>query len=352
MIRRRVGMAGKGMAVAAALMAALAFADGWDPRSQAPNVITETPDNLGVGSIVNTRHNLTMAYNGQAWRMDDFRNDYVEVCVYCHTPHGANQQAPAPLWNRTVVQRSYQLYQPTSDLELAYSQPGPSSLTCLSCHDGFTAIDSVINMPTRQSGAFAGYNATQEDSVDASWLDAWSGAGTGHVGLSTGSGSGASPCVACHNAPNPTLTAPDFGAFVIGADFDPDAQFQSPADYLADDHPVGVAYPTDLANADYNEPTVKQARIAFFDRDGDGHADPNEIRLYDSGEGYEVECASCHDPHGIRVKPGSDRIIPSFLRVGRLTSDIPNGSLLEGNDEPVTISGNAASELCLTCHVK
>lgn len=343
-----------GLGGLALVVVAVAYADGWDPASQAPNVITETPDALGVGGIVNTRHNLTMAYNGQAWRMDDFRNNYVEVCVYCHTPHGANRTTSAPLWNRTVVPREYQLYQPTSDLELAQSQPGPNSLTCLSCHDGFTAIDSVINMPTQSTGAYAGYKATQETGVDASWLEAWSGAGGGHVGLSTGSGGGASPCVACHNAPAPTLNAPDFGVFVIGGDYDPAAQFQTPADYLADDHPIGVVYPEgdDLVRGGYNEPTVKQARIAFFDRDGDGHADPDEVRLYNSGEGYEVECASCHDPHGVRVKPGSDRIIPSFLRVGRLTSDITNGDLLEGNSEPTSISGNAASELCLTCHVK
>ncbi len=337
------------------LLAALAYADGWDPRSQAPNVFTDTPDALGVGGIANTRHNLTMAYNSQRGFMDDYRNNYVEICVYCHTPHGANSTTSAPLWNRTVVQREYQLYQSTWwDRGLTQSQPGPNSLTCLSCHDGFTAIDSVINMPTRSTGAYAGYKASQETGIDPTWLDSWSGAGAGHVGLSTGSGGGASPCVACHNAPTPTLTAQDFGVFVIGADFDPGAQFQPRADYLADDHPVGVAYPSGelLATADYNEPTVKQARIAFFDRDGDGHADPDEVRLYNSGEGYEVECASCHDPHGVRVKPGSNQIVPSFLRIGRLTSDFEGGTSLENNSISITISGNAGSELCLTCHVK
>lgn len=31
---------------------------------------------------------------------DFTRNDYGEVCVYCHTPHGANTTTAVPLWNR------------------------------------------------------------------------------------------------------------------------------------------------------------------------------------------------------------------------------------------------------------
>ena len=40
-------------------------------------------------SIRNTRHNMTQGTMSTA--MDPYRNNYGEVCVYCHTPHGANE---------------------------------------------------------------------------------------------------------------------------------------------------------------------------------------------------------------------------------------------------------------------
>ncbi len=379
--------------VAGGLLAAvgLAYADGWRDSSQAPNAITTelSPDGLRVGGIANTRHNLTMSYSANQAIMDPYRNNYFEICVYCHTPHGANSTAAAPLWNRTISQRTYTLYsaneQSPTMLGRPITQPGPNSLTCLSCHDGATAIDSVINMPTQLTGAYrAGYLKDQETAQNYEFLDQWGAdgknrlvseglltdaqlGGEGHRGL-TG-GDGAEGCFACHN-PNESFaggTPPDFSAFAIGGELlrrqdvkDADGQIVSytyVADVTAnaalnDDHPIGVKYPTEFGpGVDYNEPDVKQPRIAFFDRNGDNHADPNEIRLYNSGDGYEVECASCHDPHGVPVSynrfgaPSKNaELIPSFLRVGAYTDNRVTGN---GG-----ISGNAGSELCLTCHVK
>ncbi len=54
-------------------------------------------------SIANSRHNLTQSTIGSgATNMNPYRNDYGEVCVYCHTPHGASSTVDAPLWNRTT----------------------------------------------------------------------------------------------------------------------------------------------------------------------------------------------------------------------------------------------------------
>jgi len=63
-------------------------------------------------SIANTRHNLTQStmLNGQGIQMNAYRNDYGAICVYCHTPHGANSQLNAPLWNRTFLNNSYTTY--------------------------------------------------------------------------------------------------------------------------------------------------------------------------------------------------------------------------------------------------
>ena len=370
------------------------YADGWLPNastngadtSKAQNRIlnnTVSPDGLRIGGIANTRHNLTMTYNNQGAIMDAYRNNYYEICVYCHTPHGANSTADAPLWNRTVTQRTYTLYnqdtstssrtffEPTALLSAdSYTQPGPNSLTCLSCHDGATAIDSIINMPTQLTGAFrAGYSKAQETNVNSSFLDAWSGnklgvgspgdtqeQNTGHAGFNSSN----SYCISCHNPTSaPPFKAPDFRIFVIGDRYsarnDSNGQLSRAANYLADDHPIGVKYPTEFGPAvDYNEPDVKAPKIAFFDNNGNGHADPNEVRLYDTGDGYEVECGSCHDPHGIKID-GGDQLIPSFLRVGEIPSpNSESGATLAvaSGSSRVPVSGNSGSGLCLTCHVK
>jgi len=350
------------------------YADGWLETTQADNVIknnTISEDGLRVGGIANTRHNLTMSYSVNGRIMDSYRNDYYEICVYCHTPHGANSTAAAPLWNRTVTSREYTLYKQDTDLtnepsglDLTYTQPGPNSLTCLSCHDGATAIDSIINMPTQLNGEFrAGYKQTQEAAaaIDSEFLDQWSGnkLGTGSPGdVDSGGGhagfnSNGSYCMSCHNVPTPGDIVPDFEVFSIGDRYDPekDPAIRLPArsNYLADDHPIGVSYPTKFdASVDYNEPDIKTGRIAFFDNNGNSHADPEEIRLYDTGDGYEVECGSCHDPHGVKVaNANSNNIVPSFLRVGLVTDP---GSTVDTED--TATRSNVGSSLCLTCHVK
>ena len=68
---------------------------------------------------------------------------------------------------------------------------------------------------------------------------------------------------------------------------------------------------------------------ARIDNDGNGFPDNRELRLYDTGEGFEVECASCHDPHGVPSGAPGSTFNPTFLRVP-----------------------NAGSAVCLTCHAK
>lgn len=282
-------------------------ADGWDPNSKASN----------LRSIVNSRHNLTMSYLPQASQdiMDSVRNNYGEVCVYCHTPHGGNTLPQMPLWNRTVKATTYTVYNSASLTQTA-SQPGNNSLTCLTCHDGQTAIDSIVNMP-----GSGNYSAAQQTSQDNAFLSTWTTpAAFGHMilGKSTGSLASNSPvnCTAnCHNGT--AIGAPYFAAFVIQTD-------------LTNDHPVGVQLP-DTGIYDFNAPNVTTASLKFYDTNGNSRADPNEIRFYNTGEGYEVECASCHDPHGVPSGgPGTNTLLqPSFLRVS-----------------------NAGSVVCFTCHNK
>ena len=164
-----------------------------------------------VDSITNTRHNLTQSYLGVdvAW-MDTFsRNNYGDVCVYCHTPHAANSQTQlqnAPLWNRTMPNPSgYQTYDKVgTSSNTAVTDPGANSLTCLSCHDGTIAIDSIINMPS-SGRSNQGQETAQNDSFLWSWYD--SGIGSvpdafygGHGTLDTaGADSEYGSCMACHS---------------------------------------------------------------------------------------------------------------------------------------------------------
>lgn len=286
--------------ITALLIAGNAYADGWDPKSKVQN----------INGIADTRHNMTQSYLDAGLRadtMDKARNDYQEVCVYCHTPHGANTaMGNAPLWNRTKPSSTFTTYNQlgTSTLTGAVTQPGLNSLTCLSCHDGVTAIDSIINMP-----GSGGYDQGQQTAVNTAFLDSWQGPGgtQGHASLQQ--------CTdACHKSP---FAATSFEVFVIGTD-------------LKNDHPVGVRFPTTTGTGtDWKEPNRSRADVAFFDKNGSTRPDKEEIRLYNTGDGYEVECASCHDPHGVPTAGTGSVFIPSFLRVN-----------------------NAGSALCLTCHVK
>jgi hypothetical protein len=68
------------------------------------------------------------------------------VCVFCHTPHNAQNTALAPLWNHapsTGTLPAYSWAAPANSSIAFAGDPliGPSRL-CMACHDGLTAVDS------------------------------------------------------------------------------------------------------------------------------------------------------------------------------------------------------------------
>lgn len=247
--------------------------------------------------------------------MDPYRNDYGEVCVCCHTPHGANSNVALPLWNRTIRAASYTTYAALgTPMSRTVTQPGPNSLACLSCHDGQTAFDSIINMPGSR-----GYNPAQATTQNNTFLNAWNNSSgpdaTVHLGLNPTPASG---CLACHSAGAGFVGAgaTDFSVFVIGTD-------------LRNDHPAGMSYPATGPGVDFKPPTATRTGMRWFDTNAIGTPDTREVRLYESGEDYEVECASCHDPHGVPSGGPGSAFNPSFLRIP-----------------------NAGSALCMICHTK
>jgi len=268
------------------------------------------------GSIANTRHNMTQRQEvgGPAGQvMNPYRNDYQDVCVYCHTPDSTNVVGTAPVWNRTMKPTAYTTYNllRTSSLTQTISQPGTNSLQCLSCHDGQTAIDSVVVMP---GGATLASQATSQDN---GFLNTWNNSSGPnphlHLALS------ATGCLACHspNAGIPGIGAADFTVAALGTD-------------LRNDHPIGMPYPAAFFEAtDFKRPLGISAGTFFFDGNGNGSIDNGDVRLFDDTGVPKVECGSCHDPHGVPSAGEGSVFRPTFLRVS-----------------------NASSALCLTCHNK
>ena len=248
-----------------------------------------------IGSIANTRQPDPSTAAEAFPDMDRYRNDYGEVCVAILL--GSQTLPQMPLWNRTIKATTYTTYT-SSSLTQTVSQPGNNSLTCLSCHDGQTAVDSIINMP-----GSGNYQASQATTQNLAFLDAWTNPGghtdaDRHMGLNStdrlstgytlGDGLGTSAgCLVCHSTTGVLAGATDFATFYIGTD-------------LTNDHPVGITFPAATgAGTDWNTPGGTKGTSLYFDVNTNTKMDKDEIRIY-SGQ---VECGSCHDPHGVPDPP-------------------------------------------------
>lgn len=223
---------------------------------------------IANASVLNSKHNLSSS-GGNVSNTD-------QVCVFCHTPHGSDISAPAPLWNKKLpAAATFTTYDAlgTATLDGGIDlTAGGISLACLSCHDGVSSMDLVLNAPTEASGVYR-YDAAGQ-LIDG---------GVQMVG-----------------GPVP----------VLGQD-------------LRDDHPVGVQYAgggltwADIAGGNtvataandklFVEPIWNNNRLWVASVGGDG------LPLYNGGGlGPMVECASCHDPH--KTEHGS------FLRMANTGS--------------------------------
>lgn len=205
-----------------------------------------------VSDVAATRHNLSSSSTGTVSTTDSD-----QICVFCHTPHGASNITGAPLWNRQLSDTAtYTLY--TSDsLDATLEQPGGSSKLCLSCHDGAMAIGkvNVLNAATDVTLTMTG---TDPDGS----MPAGSGAQTGFTRD-------------------------------LGVD-------------LSNDHPISFTYDDSLALTD-GELHAPSSSPHIANRIP-GTAPP-AIPL----ENDQLQCISCHDPH-IKDSLGSDI---KFLRMNR-----------------------------------
>lgn len=106
-----------------------------------------------AGTIVGSAHD----FSGSGWSGG-------EICIACHTPHGADTTvAEAPLWNHALTGKTFVLYSSPS-LDATVAQPDGSSKLCLSCHDGTVALDSFGT--TTGSTFMSGPAAVGADELD------------------------------------------------------------------------------------------------------------------------------------------------------------------------------------------
>ncbi|GBE46702.1 doubled CXXCH motif [bacterium BMS3Bbin11] len=244
-----------------------------------------------------TKHNLSVSGQG-----DIIATSEDEICVFCHTPHGATTEPGAPLWNKALSGQSYTTYMSSSiDAELVgnqLAQPAGSSKLCLSCHDGTLAIGAV-NVKAGQQNVL----------IDLAGIDP--GGKMPAAGSLTG--------------------------FTRNLSTD-----------LSNDHPISVTYDDTLSNKD-GELRVPDAQQRIPPGSGDDVAIRNHaagviplLPLESTGPNGkgQVQCATCHDPH---VRDTDATINNKFLRANRFQNAAP-------------VAGNIFNEnldtICLACHDK
>ncbi len=256
------------MAIPAFLIAASLFMAG---SSSADNHLPTGR----VSDVRNTKHNLSALPSGVS--RDVLASSEDEICVFCHTPHGANLQAEGPLWNRNLNETdTYTLYN-SGSLDATVNQPNSISKLCLSCHDGTIAIGSVRVL-------------------NGAWVS-----GSTSIAMNGVEGDGTMPV---SNGADTGFTRR------LGTD-------------LTNDHPISFTYDSALATKDgeLRDPAI-EANIGDRSSGNSPH-----IPL----ENGQVQCNSCHDPH-IRDSVDATKNI-KFLRLNRFQRVSPIGtSFTEAND--------------------
>lgn len=127
-----------------------------------------------MGAVSGTKHDLSSA-TGYAGSSQDSTGG-TEICVFCHTPHGAATGNPTPylpLWNRTIkavavnsVYNTSKTLSPEAVSVTTADVAGIDAALCLSCHDGSSLTDA-LNNPSNTDGAPTTSNVEGELVIDA-----------------------------------------------------------------------------------------------------------------------------------------------------------------------------------------
>lgn len=297
-----------------------------DPLSWAQP--TSEPFNEDVSS---TKHNLSAApldpdqqrLFEEIFSPDQQRNvksvvgpqGTTEVCVFCHTPHGASREGigiRAPIWNRNLSKAQYQMYDQvwSKSFEATPNESGrPTgySRLCLSCHDGTIALGSVLNK----------------------------------------SGSGGLNGEYTMEYPTGQSPAGPFGSIPVGEGATSQNTRALGRD-LRNDHPVSMKFDEALLAKDVEFVNPGPAIRRPFTQSTPTPLSPlrrasgNDNDVFDS-----VQCTSCHNPHQVDF--------PKFLRANRLQSRTFASTQAEkrvGGSNRAAPPNEAGAILCLFCHDK
>ena len=311
-----------------------------------------------AGGMAASRHNLSSS----GW---PFRNqDTTEICVFCHTPHNANT-GPAPLWNKTSATTSFTTYgNGMDDLDwdaktyvgkTAVGDPGWGSLACLTCHDGVTTFDALINKPGKGIGSpdwlFTMF--IPGNLGGPGWWEPWPFLGSlDHFTESL--------CDSCHTEGGIIeVTWADIGSLVIGAD-------------LTDDHPMSIRYRGGSV-ASLRESSTVIASINMCNQQESGGSCQEELvngnlwavagfinstatiedLLRGPSSNLQVECSSCHDPHFKNMTNPETSFFSTYIEPGTLGSKVTNHTDLAIDGLFLRrVGGNSDSGVCRTCHAK
>ncbi len=290
----------------------------WSPPASAQPPPPPPPPSTQqvLEDITNTKHNLSSAdpqqllssgvlpRPGSARDAEAAPGTTTEICVFCHTPHGASATGgafKAPIWNRNLdyqATRTYQLYDQVWSFsfegtinDAAGQRPTGYSRLCLSCHDGTVALGNLINAPG--SGGYQGRITMTGNLGPGATIPPGSGDLTGDTRR-------------------------------LGLD-------------LRNDHPVSFTFDQALVLQDQelvNPGPALQSPAKVSD------ATPiSPLRLYpgnNPGTYDAVQCTSCHNPHQVNY--------PKFLRA--------NWFHQETNNPDPTKNHPTEQIICMFCHDK
>lgn len=294
-----------------------------------------------AGGIANTRHNLGSLGNVLT------STATTEICVFCHTPHHTNKGGTgglSPLWNRGgAAATAFTAYGTTIGGTLVSNTDlGGSTLACLSCHDGVTTFDNIVNAPGK--GGLTG-------GTDRGWsfqmpvpVFGMPSPVVDHFTTSLLS------CGACHGTDQ-------IARLTIGRD-------------LSNDHPVSVPYNTDRASLRTTDTVINNIDLTTgLASSATTYMGSNLAQNRWAVKGFisdtatiadllrngNVECSSCHDPHFDNDswdEVDSTWTTPMSGMSGDANTwcsnaeDCGNGNFLR------RVGGNTGSGVCRTCHAK
>ena len=253
-----------------------------------------------------------------------------EICVFCHTPHGGDNTASVPLWNRNIANApTYTRYSDlgTSTFDAVEAPIGSVTIGCLSCHDGTQAIDSLLNAPGSDNydpagspiGGVVGTDQTGGKLATGIVQNLGTDLSNDHPVSMQYGGGGLSTSNIAGNTKDGDFRTPN--SIVLGTG---QRVWYIPGEITATD--INAAQ---YANAkSLNSAGMDRLDVILYTR--------NESSVAGGAQPF-VECGSCHDPHNVDN--------PTFLRISNTDPATPGfEDWANGNGGP--------SALCLTCHDK